>query len=186
MSFEALGGRKCYVDRCSAGEVESVEAPFRILADFREAIDGWQFACVPDCQDSARVWTAPVEYRYLEMADYALEGLPLYFVRYEARDFLAALRHWPLSVAQDHAELRELEECGASCLVVIEGDAETLDEILVTCELAEQSDALASHSIDHGIPWMLAHSQRTAEIVVFEIMLRAWRHVRGQEPLSAD
>src|SRR5262245_18190439 len=96
---------------------EPLAAPFRVIADYRQAIDGWQFTNVPDRMHPSQYWTAPVEYRYLLPADYMVGELALYFVRHNATEFLALLRHWPDSIAQQRAELLELQAEGASCLL---------------------------------------------------------------------
>src|SRR5262245_12546876 len=162
-------------------EHESWVAPFRVIADFREAVDGWQFMDLPDPDQPGRSWTVPLEYRYLETADYTIDELSLFIVRRNATDFLAELRHWPESIAQQHAELRDLEASGAACLVVIEGDAELINQIL-----GESDESGPVQPIDFGIPWLLADSQKKAELIVFEVMRRAWQRSIRQEPPVMD
>ena len=174
------GGAECQCDsrHPSAGELRT--APFRVIADFREAIDGWQFTNVPDRMHSSCSWTAPVEYRYLETADYTVSGLSLFIVRHRADNFLAMLRHWPDSIAQQRVELTELQAAGTSCLIVIEGDAEAIAQVLKASDLVDRFDLSSPRSTGCDIPWLLAESQRAAEQMVFEIMHRAWQQAQAQ------
>jgi hypothetical protein len=160
-----------------APEREPLIAPFRVVADFREAVDGWQFTSLPDREQPGRCWTVPVEYRYLETADYTVEELSLFIVRRVAADFLAELEHWPESIAHQHAELHELEADGAACLIVIEGDAEAIARILSRSDPAPHRPLHSVLPAYHGIPWLMADSRRTAELMTFEIMRRAWARV---------
>ena len=125
-------------------------------------------------------WRVPVEYRYLETADYTVAGVPLFIVRHRAKDFVAALRHWPASIAQEHEELRQLEASGASCLVVLEGDADSVVRDLGAGDSALQGDSQLLLNHDFGIPWLIASSHRNAELAAFEVMWRAWQraHVK--------
>src|SRR5262245_53456212 len=101
---EALASAMSHLDGNLAAANEPLVAPFRIIADFREAIDGWQFTNLPDREHPTRCWTVPVEYRYLETADYTVEELTLFIVRHKATDLLVALQQWPESFAQERAE----------------------------------------------------------------------------------
>jgi hypothetical protein len=160
---------------------EPLRAPFRVIADFRQAVDGWQFTNVPDRMHPSQHWTAPIEYRYLPPADYMVLGLDLYFVRHDATDFLAMQRHWPDSIAQQRAELVELQAEGASCLIVIEGDAQTIGQVLRESDLLPPLDPASPRFSECDVPWLLAESHAAAEQMVFEIMHRAWQHAQAQK-----
>jgi hypothetical protein len=156
-------------------EGEALAAPFRVIADFREAIDGWQFTNVPDREDSSRFWTASVEYRYLETADYVVPEMSLFIVRHQAEAFLALLRHWPDSVARQRSDLMDLQAAGASCLIVIEGKADTIAQVLRVGEFVPTWDDNGPRRPGCDIPWLLVECRKTAEQVVFEIMHRSWQ-----------
>jgi hypothetical protein len=150
-------------------------APFRVLADFREAVGGWQFNDLDDAAQPGRKWKVPVEYRWLESADYTVEGLPLFIVRKNAKEFAAALRHWPESVVQEQERLCELEASGAACLVVIEGSQDEIEQVL-------ESGVDAFVSSEGGIGWLFAPSRRAAELMVFAVMQRAWLRAEENRP----
>jgi hypothetical protein len=168
-----------YSDCNHARAPQPLVAPFRVIADFREAVDGWQFTNLPHREQPSRCWTVPVEYRYLETADYTVEGLPIFIVRRDAKDFLSLLQHLPERVAKEHAKLRELEAGGASCLVVIEGDAEAIAQILGRRGCATYWRLRSCQSIDEGLACLFADDRRTAELMAFEVMLRAWQRSYG-------
>lgn len=145
---------------------EPLVTPFRIIADFREERDGWKFAGLFDAAQPERTLIVPIEYRRLEIVDYAVEGLPLYFVRKRAKELAAALRHWPESFSQEIQKLHELEAAGGSCLLVIEGSSDEIEQVL-----AEPKSFTGGEG---GIPWLLAPSRSAAELVVFAVIQHAW------------
>jgi hypothetical protein len=163
-------------------DAEPLAAPFRIVADFREALDGWQFAHVPDCEQPGRYWGAAVEYRYLETADYTVAGVPLFIVRHEADEFLGLQRHWPDGLARELAQLDELEREGAACLIVIEGDAQTVAQLLSGGDSLLSGEADAPEPVGDDIPWLLVESRQSAEWMVFNVMRRAWERMHAEQP----
>src|SRR5688572_18756749 len=112
------------------GTQEPLVVPFRIIAHVREAEDGWRFDGLYDAADPGRILRVPMDYQELDLADYTVEGLPLYIVRKNAMDLALAMRHWPESVYEELRRLHDMEAAGASCLVVIEGTAEEIEQVL--------------------------------------------------------
>jgi hypothetical protein len=158
----------------SAGQ--TIASPFRVIADFREAIDGWQFTHVPDREHPTRFWTASIQYRYLETADYVVPEMSLFIVRHQAEDLLALLQHWPDSFARQRSDLIDLQLAGASCLIVIEGNADAIAKALTASDLLGTWDDTGSNLLGCDIPWLLVEGPQTAEQIVFEIMHRSWQH----------
>jgi hypothetical protein len=115
----------------------------------------------------------------LETADYTVDGLPIFIVRRDAQDFLAALQHTPERVAEEHVRLRQLESGGASCLLVVEGDSDAIVQILGRRGCATYWRLNASQPMDDGIACLLAEDRHTAELMAFEVMLRAWQRKYG-------
>jgi hypothetical protein len=145
---------------------EPLAAPFRIIADPSEATDGWQFAGLFDAADPKRRITVHVEYRSLEIPGYMVEELALLFVRRRAPDFAAALQQRPHCVRQEIEQLKQLEDAGTSCLIVIEGESADVERVLA------EEIALAGSAAD--IPWLFAPTREAAELVVLSLIQRAW------------
>jgi len=146
---------------------QSLTAPFRVLADFREAKAGWRFKNIADPSQPGQTWTVPLDYRLLGISDYVLNGLPLHFVRRTATDVLASLRHWPQHLVEEQQQLRELEESGASCLVIIEGEPPSILELI-------DSDFNTDFSREGRIQYAFAENRSAAESLAFMVMRRAW------------
>ena len=153
---------------------EPLVAPFQIFADFREALNGWRFRDLYDAAQPARRLIVPLEYRALAIADYTVEGLPVFFVRRSAADFAAALQQRPNCVLQELKQLRELEESGATCLVVIEGNANEVEQVL--------TEAKSLTGREFRIPWLFAPTRSVAEMVIFAIIQRAWLQRQTAQP----
>ena len=153
------------------GTREPLVAPFRIIADVSQAADGWRFNELYDSAEPGRLLRVPIDYRYLELADYTVEGLPLYIVRKNAKALAATIRHWPESFLQELELLRDLEAAGAWCLVVIEGSAEEIEQVL-----AAEDRAFADAGVN--VPWLFAPSRGVAELIVFAVIKRAWQRAQ--------
>jgi hypothetical protein len=145
---------------------EPLVAPFRIIADYREALAGWRFQGLRDESQPDRMLVVPLEYEPLEFADYTVEGLPLFIVRKDAKAFEAALRDSPAAVFAELQQIRDLEATGASCFMVIEGEPPDLDRLIAT-----ELDALTRAKL--GIALLFAPSN-VVEQVVFGVIHRAW------------
>lgn len=155
---------------------ESIVTPFRVIADVREEAGGWRFEGVLDAGEPAGMLHVPIEYQYLDHADYTVEGLALFIVRKRARELAKVMRHWPESICEELAALRELEADGSSCLVVIEGSEEEIEQVL-------QVDDQVFAEAGKGIPWLFAPSREAAEMLVFAVIKRAWQRAQ-HEPLD--
>lgn len=155
------------------GTQESFVTPFRVIADVREEAGGWRFEGLSAAGDPARMIRVPIEYRYLDLADYTVEGLSLFLVRKQATEFARAMQQWPQSVCEELAALRDLQATGASCLVVIEGSEREIEQVL-------QIDDKLFAQAGRGVPWLFAPSRGVAEMLVFAVIQRAWqRSIRG-------
>jgi ERCC4-type nuclease len=149
-----------------SNHLKPLVAPFRIFADFREESEGWQFKELYDAAQPARGLVVPIEYRSLEYGDYTVEGLPLFFVRKNAKDFVAAIHHRPRSVEQELKQLQQLEAIGASCLVVLEGDVDEAEQVLAQVKAFGYGEDI--------IAWLFAPTRSTAELIVFAVIQHAW------------
>src|SRR5689334_6369825 len=99
-----------------SGTNQPLVGPFRIIADLREAVEGWQFKDIEDADQPGRRVTVPIAYRRLEIADYTVENVPLFILRRTAKDFATALAEEPELVREELQRLSDLEATGASCL----------------------------------------------------------------------
>ena len=96
-----------------------------------------------------------MDYESLDVADYMVDGMHLYFVRRNAEQFVAAILRRPVCVMQELKQLCELATSGASCIVVIEG-ATAEDEQLL-------ADAQYFTSGHRAIVWLFAPSRQAAK-----------------------
>jgi hypothetical protein len=158
---------------------EPLVAPFRVIADIRERADGWRFSSLRGGADQKRPLIVPLVHRELEMAYYTVEGVAIYVVRRWADDFISALRQRPDSFVQESKHLCQLAASGASCVVIVEGDIESILQAFERHDSRPQDEPSAFESCDYGIPWLFAGSRHTAEFMAFEVMKRAW--LRAQE-----
>jgi hypothetical protein len=150
---------------------EPLAAPFRIIADFTQAAEGWQFQGLCDESQPDRSLIVPLEYRELEFADYTVEGLPLFIVRWSAKEFATALKHDPADVFAELKLLRDAEAAGATSFMVIEGHPDDLDHLI-----AFEVDALTRAKL--GVALLFAPSN-VVQQVVFGVIHRAW--LRAQQ-----
>jgi hypothetical protein len=167
----------CQTKTRHAADDEPIEAPFRVIANIHEAIDGWQFARVSDRREPLRYWTAPVEYRYLPVADYTVAGVPLYVFRYNAQEFIKEIRQRPDSITQRLRELEKTQSAGNSCLIVLEGVGNSVERVMKAGEFIESSDSSTVDPNKCDIFWLLAETPQLAEQIVFEFMHRTWQRV---------
>ena len=170
------GGAECQCNSRQRSAGEPLTAPFRVIADFREAIDGWQFTNVPDRRHPVAILDGAGRISVFGNGRlHRPRGC-----RYSSSDIMPT-NSWPccgigrIASLKQRAELLELQAAGASCLIVIEGDAQTIAQVLRESDLVASWDPSSLHSTGCDIPWLLAESQRTAEQMVFEIMHRAWQ-----------
>ena len=156
------------------GTNDPLQAPFRIIADPCEATDGWQFKGLYDAAQPTRRLIVPIVYQRLEIADYTVEDLPLFIVRRHAQDFAAALRNSPDLVRDEHQRLRALEAAGGSCLVVIEGQHDEIEQVL-------EVDSTVQAGKNSHVPWLFVPNRSAAELIVYSIIQRAWRRAHEED-----
>ena len=151
--------------------------PFVVVQDTREQAP-WTFQNVII---EKRLWVIHREVKTMQTGDYSIEGFEdlLVIERKSVSDIIQSITAGHNREGRKQARMREIQDAGGFCRMVIEGSFSVACDQLDTEEGRRVSSShilgtWKSWEIKY-VPWLWAGDRRRAELIAFHLMLEWWR-----------
>lgn len=165
----------------ATGEQDLLVSPFVVVQDTREQAP-WLFS---EIVIERRLWIIRRVVGTLATGDYSIEGYEslLCVERKSASDLVGSVTAGNARFRKEHERMHAMVEHGGRACVVVEGSLSAIcaeldadDSRRVTG--ASIIGACAEWPFRYGVPWLFAGDRRTAEVLAFRVLLKAWKEIQ--------
>jgi ERCC4-type nuclease len=164
------------------GEQDLFVSPFVVVQDTREQAP-WHFT---DIVIERRLWVVRRMVGTLATGDYSIQGCEsrVCVERKSAADLVGSVTAGNARFRREHERMALMVRSGGRACVIVEGSLSAICDELDADEGrrvtgASIIGACAEWPFRYGVPWLFAGDRRTAEVLAFRVLLKAWKELTG-------